>query len=428
MKKYSPYLAELRLLLRCKQEGSEFIQAVEAAVNGQASAKLEALVPRSSLKRAGAFFSNSALATTVASEFEPPNKKNHLAATDLACGAGNLLIAAARKLPVSESLTATLKHWGMRLAGFDLQSEFVEATHLRLALFARHLGAKFDLGAQDRLKNFFPFIRKADGIQGLSTLSTPGHLLLNPPFNQVSAPKVCSWGSGKISRAALFVDQCICQVPVGTKISAILPDVLRSGSRYKRWREKMEASAAITRIKPMGNFQTADVDVFIIDFTTGGNTPGLTKGVQWWQQGESSKNVGQQFDVHVGAVVKHRLKRNHPKRPYLHAKGLPYWGELAEFGDEVRFEGPLVQPPFVAIRRTSSPSDRHRAIATVISGTEPLAVDNHLIYCLPISGGKQSCEQLVKTLKTDRTNNFLNMRIRCRHLTVGVVREIPVVI
>ena len=47
----------------------------------------------------------------------------------------------------------------------------------------------------------------------------------------------------------------------------------------------------------------------------------------------------------------------------------------------------LIMPPFVVVNRTSSPRDRLRATATIIKGTEPVAVENHLIILSPKKGG-----------------------------------------
>jgi hypothetical protein len=128
----------------------------------------------------------------------------------------------------------------------------------------------------------------------------------------------------------------------------------------------------------------------------------------------------------VGAVVPHRLKKNEGSFcPFLHAKGLPFWGVSKPGNERVAFAGTTFRPPFVAVRRTSSPSDRHRALSTIIRGPRLVAVENHLVVCIPKSGGLRACERLLKILQRPSTDAFLNERIRCRHLTVGVVREIP---
>src|SRR3546814_13351615 len=60
---------------------------------------------------------------------------------DPACGAGDLLIACARSLPILPSLEETLQAWGKRLYGRDIHPELVEVAQYRLALLARHCGS-----------------------------------------------------------------------------------------------------------------------------------------------------------------------------------------------------------------------------------------------------------------------------------------------
>ena len=122
----------------------------------------------------------------------------------------------------------------------------------------------------------------------------------------------------------------------------------------------------------------------------------------------------------------HRLKpAEGPVSPYLHAKHVPHWGEYRAGLETVAFAGRRFSPPFVVIRRTSSPTDQFRALGTLILGDQPVAVENHLLVCLPRFGGLEECRRLLAHLRAPRINRFLNSRIRCRHLTVGVVREIP---
>jgi hypothetical protein len=176
----------------------------------------------------------------------------------------------------------------------------------------------------------------------------------------------------------------------------------------------------------MGNFETADVDVFLLTLKTHGGESMRSRKGRWWPAKKVKDTIGEHFNVQVGAVVPHRLrKKEGPVYPYLHAKELPFWGDFKPRSEYVAFAGKAIRPPFVAVRRTSSPSDRHRALGTIIRGLEPVAVENHLLVCTPKSGGLSACEHLLKVLQRVETNEFLNARIRCRHLTVGVVREIP---
>ena len=101
---------------------------------------------------------------------------------------------------------------------------------------------------------------------------------------------------------------------------------------------------------------------------------------------------------------------------------------MTDFPESRRFEGKTHKPPFVAIRRTSRPEHPYRAAATIIGGDGPVAVENHLIVCEPRDGRLTTCRTLLKQLKSDRVNQHLNTRIRCRHLTVGAVAAIPFLI
>ena len=254
------------------------------------------------------------------------------------------------------------------------------------------------------------------------------HILINPPFGPMTAPKRCSWAKGKVTKAAVFFEQCLELLPPDTRVVGILPDVLRAGSRYQKWRETIEERATVLNVALGGNFGTADVDVFLLDLTTSrGEETTVRRGGRWWTTPETGSSVGAEFDVHVGAVVPHRLKADEgPVYPFLHAKQLPFWGVFKPKEETVSFAGSVITPPFVAVRRTSSPSDRYRALGTIICGSDPVAVENHLLVCIPKTGGLKACRRLIKILQRPMTNTFLDQRIRCRHLTVGVVKEISI--
>lgn len=79
----------------------------------------------------------------------------------------------------------------------------------------------------------------------------------------------------------------------------------------------------------------------------------------------------------------------------------------------------------MVIRRTSSPKDKYRASGAIISGKELVAVENHLIIIKPKNNTVKACNELLDLLKSESTNSFLNSRIRCRHLTVSAVKNIP---
>jgi hypothetical protein len=77
------------------------------------------------------------------------------------------------------------------------------------------------------------------------------------------------------------------------------------------------------------------------------------------------------------------------------------------------------------LRRTSRPGHPYRAAATVILGKAPVAVENYLIVREPHDKSADTCRALMAQLHTQCANDFLDQRIRCRHLTVGAVNPIP---
>ena len=110
----------------------------------------------------------------------------------------------------------------------------------------------------------------------------------------------------------------------------------------------------------------------------------------------------------------------------MHSRGLPTWGSIDVASlPKKRFSGTLFSPPFVAVRRTSRPVDSGRAIGTLVIGDCRVAVENHLLVVRPKDPSVEACEEVLRLLKEDRTDRWLNNRIRCRHLTVSALRELP---
>jgi Pyridine nucleotide-disulphide oxidoreductase len=78
-------------------------------------------------------------------------------------------------------------------------------------------------------------------------------------------------------------------------------------------------------------------------------------------------------------LVSYRDPRLGPWHPFIHARGIPAWEVVSSISDHRRFKGRTFVPPFVVVRRTSRPGDKHRAVGTIISGRSSVAVENHLI-------------------------------------------------
>lgn len=387
--------------------------------------QLRTLVPIEELRSAGLFFTGDELGTTASNYFTGSLNQASLI-FDPACGAGNLLIACSKKLPVNRnSLLDTLANWGERLAGADIHEEFVEATKTRLVLEAIKRGATPDSIDIECLKSMFSNINVQDSLKEDALFESASHIIINPPYCKMRLPKTCDWGAGTGNSAAVFIERCIVYSQQGTQIVAILPDVLRSGSRYRRWREFVSENAKID-LNIVGRFDAkTDVDVFLLFGEIGGDQ---TKS-PWIKQPDDThhKTIEDYFTVSTGAVVPYRDKEKGAAFCYISPSLLA--GKINIHTDKItarrRYPGTVISPPFVVVRRTSSPSDNPRARATIILGNQLVAVENHLIALKPKSGYVRDCQKLTKMLAKPATDDFLNQRIRCRHLTVSAIKDIP---
>jgi hypothetical protein len=420
---YAAYVLKLKRLAAESHRVADWTSRVEAALNGQASVELRRVAPLGTRRKFGAFFTGTDLGLKLI------QCGTGLSATgrfyDPTCGMGDLLIAAARKLPIGKKLSDTLRQWGEQLTGTDLHHEFIEGTKTRLVLLARQRH-KTDEILPNSCVDFFPNIRVGDGLQQKALFENATHLLLNPPFGQVRAPIGCPWAGGRMTEAAGFVVTALERAKPGTKLLAILPEVLRSGAFSRQWRKRVSQLAEVRLVEPYGIFDlSADVDVFLLRLVRR-KSEAVRITHQWAEPARpDTPTIGDFFRVHVGRVVPHRDMHAGKKRSYIHPRCVPKWTVMREFSETRRHLGSGYEPPFVVVRRTSRPGDLYRATATVIAGDHPVAVENHLIVCEPKDGKFATCRALMTKLKTVEVNEFLNSRIRCRHLTVGAVRAIP---
>jgi len=380
---------------------------------------LRELLSIEEMREAGSFFTGQKLATRAVNLL--PAITSSSVVLDPTCGAGNLLIETSRKLGVEATLSATLKVWGQVLWGFDIHLHFIEATKLRIIIEALNQGVEQDCDVDEAFE-LLPNIQVRDAfIINNKELSNVTHVLMNPPFTIMLSPKENYWKQGKVNSAGVVFDKYLRKLPKGCKVSAILPDVLRSGSRYGEFRQFVSESMQ-TEINIWGQFNNkTDVDVFLLSGEVGENT----QVSAWYCTENVESTISDYFEVRTGPLVAYRDPEEGPEYPYFYPKICPQWGVVREVLETRRFNGKALTPPFVVIKRTSSPSDRNRASATLINLREPVAIENHMIVVTPRDGRINTCKRLMRVLQNQKTNDYLNERIRLRHLTVGVIKDIP---
>jgi hypothetical protein len=405
---------------------SEHKTQISHILDGQPSAVIRNLVSLNHLKQSGIFFTSEQMANNLVKPLLQDIEHGAVIA-DPACGTGNLLIACAKALPIYSDFESTLSLWGKKIIGIDIHPELVRATKARLALLAIYRGARCGSSIKS-LDELLPNIYTADG---LSEKLDARCIILNPPYSIVDAPKECSWASGHITLAALFMEKYLLNAMPNDKIYAVLPDVLRTGTRYSKWRKIIGQNAEIISLDITGQFdKLTDIDVFLLRLR---KTISAETDTDWWKSigntsnSKSISTVGDIFDIHVGPVVPHRDTGKGPWMHYIHAKLLPPWERIniASGFSKRRFCGTNFKPPFVVVRRTSRPGDKFRATATLIVGKEPVAVENHLIVLRSRNGLLKDCNNLLRYLRSERVNKWLDNRIRCRHLTTSALRDLP---
>lgn len=341
---------------------------------------------------------------------------------DPCVGMGDLLLAYARHLPIGSRIEDTLADWGEILHGMDICGDLARTARLRLKALAlyRH-GLNYD---ELRLSGEFPNIKAGDFFDNVETLADSPAIFVNPPFQQSRVKERLGWSSGQVSMAAVFLSKLLENVGSSTSVMAILPEVLRCGSRYARLREHIASLGFGGQFISHGRFdQHADVDVFSTllsrDELSGVWAPA--------PRNREQQVLSDKFEIRIGPVVPHRAKNKGAWRKYICAKSVPLAAESFEPRSSLRFTGTVFDAPFVVLRRTSGPSDKRRSNPTTIVSDGPVAVENHLVVLLPKDRENRiaSCQAACKVLKNERTQNYLNTEMRCRHLTKTVVENIP---
>lgn len=373
------------------------------------------------MKEAGSFFTGQALASEAVNRFSNPINANSRI-IDPACGAGNLLIECSRHLEIGDSLSDTLAVWGKVIWGFDIHESFVDCTKIRIVIEALSRGCKLDCSIDDAislLKNIS--VKDAMSVTK-SDVDSMTHLIINPPFTNWKPGKNHLWGDGKVNAAAVIFDFYLDILPNNCDVCAILPEVIRSGARYQALRASIEKRLQ-AKCEVWGRFNAkTDVDVFVLY----GRKQQSSQNIFWQKNYVDFSVLAEKFDVFIGPLVAYRDKEEGLEYPYLHAKNCIRGKEIIDISETRKFQGKVIEAPFVVIKRTSSPSDKVRASASlIIDNRSKIAVENHLIVVKPKDGSLEECRKLLKVLETQFVNDYFNDTIRMRHLTVQSIKNIP---
>jgi hypothetical protein len=386
-------------------------------LDGEAGRQLRGVVKIEDLRRTGAFFTGEALANRLIS-LVPDDRQRYV---DVACGCGDLLLAASTRLRIEPTLESTMKSWNRQLLGRDLVPVFVRAARARLVLAALSRGATPTQSCACPAE----LLSNIDVGDGMSIQPLPNDaVLLNPPYGRVVVPTPRQWTSGLTTQAALFLDELLDACSPGAYVAAVLPEVLRSGSRYGRFRTEIERRLDVKVIEPAGRFDAlTDVDVFLLSGDAGDRQP--TQSARWTPKRDGPR-LADICEISVGALVAYRDPGRGPWHAYVDAQSRGGADEMTP-GQRRRFRGAVIKPPFVIVGRTNRPNrgSAPRLRATIVRGERPVAVENHLVVLRPQDQTLRGCRTVVGILESKKASLFLDERLRCRHLTVDAVREIP---
>ncbi|WP_226470107.1 hypothetical protein [Luteimonas panaciterrae] len=396
-----------------------------ALINGHANDMVYKLLPRKDRRVHGVFFSGSTWARALVEQLNIEQWSRFL---DPSAGTGDLLLEICKGLPLEETSTLTIKAWEKRLGAIDLRESFLRIAWARIQALAmtRHRET-IDTSHFRPLPRSF---RAGNLFTTPLTLHSGDCLVMNPPYQRMLAGRDSYVGAGKRSAAALHVEYVLRSAPENVGLIALVPDVLRSGSSYKGFREALRNRMEITSFNGHGSFGgDADIDVAILRAVTKSLAVKVS-AVELLTPSQKStgtlEKVADLCSVGVGPVVPHRTEETGRPHGYLTARNSPIWGAVETPTEKARFEARLQNGPFVVVRRTSSPKDKQRARATLVRGKGPWLVENHLLVISPRSGTIKDCQKIIKNFKDFRTDEWLNHHIRCRHLTVEAIASVPI--
>ena len=370
------------------------------------------------LREKGAFFSGDKLVDFLLKDVSMVKAEIY----DPAAGCGDLLLRYLDKLELASSFSESLQEWENVVFAAEQEPSFVRLMKLRLWLLLYlkcHGGTKLGQLVIPDLRERFPGVVCCDAFK-YHPETMPAIVIMNPPFQQVDSNGAYPWGTGKVSYAAIFLYEMYKRFPM-SRIVAILPDVLRSGSRYEKLRTTV-ATDLRSAIRVYGRFdKKTDIDVFVLD-----HRPNMCKRVLKDEERKQGRMICHDFDVHVGAVVPHRDALRGRSCFFLTAVNVPPGSNIIRVKEKIRSVHKSVKGPFVVLRRTSSPSDKIRCVTSIVSSNHEFHLDNHLIYLKPKVQKSQLklCRRVCQFLSSRECSAIINGLIRCRHLTVQIVRNL----
>lgn len=430
--KYSPFVKKMQglLVVDGENDSNSCSKALMELVGINVTCAAEELIPHDIRASQGIFFTGDIIAEKIALSFSA-EIFNEASFFDPSCGAGNLLLAIAKTYPLKGSVLETLRFWGLRFGGCDLNESFILATKLRLIAlaFQRHELHRVTKRELDGYLKLFSLFEVGDYLESVLG-SEFDCIVANPPFGHITAPAGTEWSTGRTQQAGVFIAKALRVAKSGQKLTAVLPDVLRSGTRYERWRRFVEGNSTVKALDVHGRFsRTVDVDVFLLSVVQSDEEN--DSAVDKWQsivRDESLDYVklSSVFEVRVGPVVPHRLSGKGALVPYLTTQDAPPFAKVVKL-PKINFGGTLYLPPFVVVRRTSSPSDKARLVFSLVQGSKAIAVENHLLILKPKDGTIEKCLNLIEEFKLQRINDWLNSVSRCRHLTTRILADINIV-
>lgn len=390
-------------------------------MNGHATDFVYNTLSLSDRRLHGVFFSGPSWAKRILSGQKMGQWRRFI---DPSVGVGDLLIEVCSSLPLKGSVHKTIEDWSKRLVAIDLRKSFLDITWLRIQALAVHRhsiekGQAVDFVFRELPESFIV----GDALTINLDLRQHDCVVMNPPYQRIVAPALSFVGKGKRSAAAIHLEHILLQAPPGVGVFALVPDVLRSGSSYERFRKELRRIADVSSFDPFGAFGIqADIDVAILAAVTRKSTSEKKSAEKETIQ---AKKVGDFFDVSVGPVVPHRTPITGQRYGYLTAKNAVVGKEISSPVEFANYACRLERGPLVIVRRTSSPSDKKRARSTLVTFSKELLVENHLLILKPKDKKISTCRALLRVLEDQSSDVWLNDFIRCRHLTVGSLKQLP---